>query len=432
MGVCVACPAVVLSGGVHLMAVSSPINLSQAVYPLTGASLITHTQSLRFTVILVQSAVWSSLECFPACLRGYPVLWSLPRGVNVSTFVSSPPEFHLSLSHAQVGGGGVFNGNWYFLSTYAFDSQGIHEYSAPSRRSRHVMAAAYRGQERLKPAPAPEEVTNAEGCEIWCEENVLHRESCLPQLPPYPRAHCKSVFTPTKWTTCDLTRRELSVASDVPQTLMQMPKLPEDFFGHPTATPTKVLAVALSFWSVERLTESHLNDGTSREGIVKPHVRAQVGNVTNSPSPVLDATPTKVLAVALSFWSVERLTESHLNDGTSREGIVKPHVRAQVGNVTNSPSPVLDSSMLAQAEETLFMPVTDEQLVGETAAAVKADDEKTNTAVWDRHVWLLGLHTRQTFESFQKWGNKRGGTASKCPLAVLHNMLLRLWRKRVL
>jgi len=335
------------------------LNLSQAVYTLTGASLITHTQSLRFTVILVQSAVWSSLECFPACLRGYPVLWSLPRGVNVSTFVSSPPEFHSSLSHAQVGG--VFNGNWHFLSTYVFDSQGIHKYSAPSCRLRHVMAAAYHGQERLKPAPAPAEVTNARGCEIWCEENVLHWESCLPQLPPYPRVRCKSAFTPTKWTTRDLTRQELSVASDVPQSLMQMPKLPEDFFGHPTATPTKLLAVALR------------------------------------------------------FWSVERLTESHLNDGTSREGIGKPHARAQVGNVTNSPSPVLNSSMLAQAEETVLMPVTDEQLVGETAAAVKADDAKTNTAVWDQRVWLLGLHTRQTFESFQKWGNKRGGTASKCP-----------------
>jgi hypothetical protein len=148
------------------------LNLSQAVYTLTGASLITHTQSLRFTVILVQSAVWSSLECFPACLRGYPVLWSLPRGVNVSTFVSSPPEFHSSLSHAQVGG--VFNGNWHFLSTYVFDSQGIHKYSAPSRRLRHVMAAAYRGQERLKPAPAPAEVTNARAA-----RSGVRRMSCI-------------------------------------------------------------------------------------------------------------------------------------------------------------------------------------------------------------------------------------------------------------
>lgn len=77
-------------------------------------------------------------------------------------------------------------------------------------------------------------------------------------------------------------------------------------------------------------------------------------------------------------------------------------------------------------------PVTVGQLEGETVAALKADDAQINTAVWDRQVWALGLHTCQTYEAFHDWQAKRGRADHKCPLEVLRNALLRIWRKRVL
>jgi hypothetical protein len=84
--------------------VASALDLPQPIYPLSFLSLATHTQRFRFSVILVQSAVWLSMDCFPHCWHVYPVLWSLPRGVSGNKLVSSTPSFHLMIPHAQVGG----------------------------------------------------------------------------------------------------------------------------------------------------------------------------------------------------------------------------------------------------------------------------------------------------------------------------------------
>jgi hypothetical protein len=258
---------------------------------------------------------------------------------------------------------------------------------------------AYRPDEWLTSSPAPKDISNIQGDIIWCEKNALHWESCLPQEPPLPQVRCRSVFTPTKWTTRALSQRELSIAYDVPRSLMTG-AVPCNFFEHPTATPTKLLATALSSWSI-----CHQRDSNSLGAAPDQTIGVPASSVpANSPRPCLDRAP-----------------------GLCMQGAPSDQSRGELTSVNMNPSQLPSDNTSGP-----YMPTGVSWEDGAVAAAVKADNATANTVYWDRRIWALGLHTQATYEAFHDWRVQHGRLDRRCPLDILRELCLHLWWRHIM
>jgi hypothetical protein len=80
----------------------------------------------------------------------------------------------------------------------------------------------------------------------WCGNNVLDWNGCLPHNRRDIKVRCKSLFTSTKWTTRNLSVREWGAAYDVPQHVLQ--GIDECDIPFLNATPAKLLSMALELW----------------------------------------------------------------------------------------------------------------------------------------------------------------------------------------
>jgi hypothetical protein len=344
---------------------ASWITVLQASFPLCQWFELTVHNMLQFLtpaieVVFIQGSYFLSPDDLPLCLMDRHILWSLPP--SLGQFASMKDQ-QLHLSHTQTGG--ILAGSWTFWSNTTFDVKEAKIIAASQRRLRHIINSASVGSARLYATPAPDNDHLMYDAVKWCIPKVLDWNGCFPAQAVTSSVQCKSVFTSTKWTIRSLTVKELGSVFDVPQQMVTTfsPNMPiQDLpFIHPSATPTKLLAAALTIW---------------------------IGAVT--PCMPVSSSP-----------------------------LILPNCTTDIHSTT------------LQIQEDYFHPGRVNRKESVFDKAVKSDDAQAVHELWDDRIWALRQHSKTSYLNFKSFLADKKKSPKTCPLSLIRMGLLCHWRRRV-